>query len=45
MLIVLIMMTLIIKMIIIILPMMMNTEKLEALEDYLKSLIEIITNE
>ena len=45
MLIVLIMMTLIIMMIIIILPMMMNTEKLEALEDYLKSLIEIITNE
>ena len=39
------MMTLIIMMIIIILPMMMNTEKLEALEDYLKSLIEIITNE
>ena len=24
--------------------MMMNTEKLEALEDYLKGLIEIITN-
>ena len=45
MLIVLIMMTLIIMMIIIILPMMMNTEKLEALEDYLKSLIEIITNQ
>ena len=45
MLIVLIMMTLIIMMIIIILPMMMNTEKLEALEDYLKSLIDIITNE
>ena len=45
MLIVLIMMTLIIMMIIIILPMMMNTEKLEASEDYLKSLIEIIANE
>ena len=39
------MMVLIIMMIIIILPMMMNTEKLEALEDYLKSLIEIITNQ
>ena len=39
------MMILIIMMIIIILPMMMNTEKLEALEDYLKSLIEIITNQ
>ena len=25
--------------------MMMNTEKLEALEDYLKGLIEIITNQ
>ena len=42
---VLIMMILIIMMIIIILQMMMNTEKLEALEDYLKSLIEIITNQ
>ena len=28
-----------------ILPMMMNIEKLEALEDYLNSLIEIITNQ
>ena len=27
------------------LPMMMNIEKLEALEDYLNSLIEIITNQ
>ena len=41
----LIMMILIIMMIIIILQMMMNTEKLGALEQYLKSLIEIITNE
>ena len=31
-------------MIIMILPMMMNTEKLEVLENYLKSLMEIITN-
>ena len=31
-------------MIIMILPMMMNTEKLKALEDYLKGLIEIIRN-
>ena len=44
-LIVLIMMILIIMMIIMILPMMMNTEKLGALEYYLKSLIEIITNQ
>ena len=28
-----------------ILPMMMNIEKLEALEDYLNSLVEIITNQ
>ena len=28
-----------------ILPMMMNIEKLEGLEDYLNSLIEIITNQ
>ena len=40
----LIMMILIIMMIIMIL-MMINTEKLEALEHYLKSLIEIITNQ
>ena len=33
-----------IMMIIMILPMMMNTEKLKALEDYLKGLIEIIRN-
>ena len=33
-----------IMMIIMILPMMMNTEKLNALEDYLKGLIEIIRN-
>ena len=45
MLVVLIMMILIIMMIIMILLMMMNTEKLEALEDYLKSLIETITNQ
>ena len=46
MLVVLIMMILIIMMIImILLMMMMNTEKLEALEDYLKGLIEIITNQ
>ena len=44
-LIVLIMMILIIMMIIMILPMMMNTEKLGVLEHYLKSLIEIITNQ
>ena len=43
MLIVLIMKIWIIMMIIMILPMM-NTEKLEALEDYFKRLIEIITN-
>ena len=40
-----IMMILIITIIIMILLMMMNTEKLEALEHYLKSLIEIITNQ
>ena len=46
MLMVLIMMILIIMMIIIMkLAMMMNTEKLEALEDYLKNLIEIITSQ
>ena len=45
MLIVLIMMILIIVMIIMILLMMMNTKKLEALEDYLMSLIEIITDQ
>ena len=45
MLIVLIMMILIILIIIMILPMMMNTEKLGVLEHYLKSLIEIITNQ
>ena len=39
------MMISIIMMVIMILPMMMNIEKLEALEDYLKSLIEIITNQ
>ena len=44
-LIVLIMMILIIMMIIIILQMMVNTEKLGALEHYLKSLTEIITNQ
>ena len=42
--IVLIMMIVIFMIIIMILLMMMNIEKLEALEDYLKSLIEIITN-
>ena len=36
---------LIIMMIIMILPMMVNTEKLGVLEHYLKSLIEIITNQ
>ena len=44
-LIVLIVMILIIMMIIMILLMMMNTEKLGVLEHYLKSLIEIITNQ
>ena len=44
-LIVLIMKTLIIMIIIMILLMMMNIEKLEVLEHYLKSLIEIITNQ
>ena len=43
-LIVLIIMILMIMMIIMILRMMMNTEKLGALEHYLTSLIEIITN-
>ena len=42
---VLIMMTLIIMMIIKILSMMMNTEKLEVLEHYLKGLIVVITNQ
>ena len=37
--------TLIIMMIIMILLMMINTEKLVVLEHYLKSLIEIITNQ
>ena len=41
----LIMLILIIMMIVTILPMMMNTVKLEALEDYLRGLIEIITNQ
>ena len=41
----LIMMTLIVMMINVILPMKMNTEKLGALEHYLKNLIEIITNQ
>ena len=41
----LIMKTVIIIMIIKILLMMMNTEKLGVLEHYLKSLIEIITNQ
>ena len=40
-----IMKTSIIMIIIMILPMMMNTEKLGVLERYLKSLIEIITNQ
>ena len=44
-LIVLIMMILIIMMIIMILPIMINKEKLGALEHYLKSLIEITTNQ
>ena len=44
-LIVLIMMFLIIMMIIIIFQMIVNTEKLGALEHYLKSLIETITNQ
>ena len=35
----------IIMMMIMVMLMMMNTEKLEALEDYLKGLIEIITNQ
>ena len=42
---VLIMMILIITVIIMILPMTMNTEKLEAIEHYLKELIEITTNQ
>ena len=45
MLIELIIMVFITTMIIMILPMMTNAEKLKALEDYLKGLIEIITNE
>ena len=45
MLIVLIMMILIIMVIIMMLLMMINTEKLEPLKDYLKGLIEIITNQ
>ena len=44
-LIVLIMMILITMIIIMILPMMINTKKLGALNHYLKSLIEIITNQ
>ena len=44
-LILLIMKTLIVMIIIMILLMMMNIEKLGALEHYLKSLIEIITNQ
>ena len=43
MLIVFIMMMLIIMMMLML--MMINTEKLEALEDYLKGLIEIISNQ
>ena len=35
---------LIVMMLIIMMMLMINTEKLEALEDYLKGLIEIITN-
>ena len=38
-------MILIIMMIVMILPTMMNIEKLEALKDYLKSLTEIIINQ
>ena len=45
MLIVLIMMILIIMIIVMTLLMMINTEKLGALEHYLMSLIEIITNQ
>ena len=45
MLIVLIMMILIIMIIIMILMMVINTETLKALEDYLKGLIEIISNQ
>ena len=41
----LIMKILIIMIIIMILPMMINTEKLGVLEHYLKSLIEILTNQ
>ena len=43
-LIMLVMKTLIIMVIIMILPMMINAEKLAVLEHYLKSLIEINTN-
>ena len=39
------MVVLIVLMIIMMLLMMINTEKLEALNDYLKGLIEIITNQ
>ena len=42
---VLIMMILIVTVIIMILPMTMNTEKLEAIEHYLKDLIEITANQ
>ena len=45
MLMLLIIMILIIMIIIMILSMMMNTEKLEALGDYLKGLKEIVTNQ
>ena len=44
-LILLIMMILIIMLINMMIMMMINTGKLEALEDYLKGLIEIITNQ
>ena len=40
-----IMIIMMMMMIIIIIMMMMNTETLEALEDYLKSLIEIIADQ
>ena len=44
-LIVLIMMIFIIMIIVMILPMMMNAEKFEVLEHYLKNLLETITNQ
>ena len=44
-LIVLIMMILIIMITVMILPMMMNAEKLGVLEHYLKNLLETITNQ